>query len=78
MRGERWTELRKAEATDIVKVKAFSEAYFKIMEQIPELREVFALGDKVLVSGRDVSIEIGADGMERISDAELRRIQSGW
>ena len=78
MQGERWTELRKKEATDIVKVKAFSEAYFKIMEQIPELREVFALGDKVLVSGRDISIEIGPIGLETISDTELRRIQSGW
>jgi Ca-activated chloride channel family protein len=78
LRGERWTELRKTQPATVVKVKAFSEAYFKIMEQIPELREVFAIGDKVLVSGRDVSIEIGADGMETISDAELRRIQSGW
>ena len=78
LRGERWTELRKAEATTIVKVKAFSEAYFKIMEQIPELREVFALGDKVLVSGRNVSIEIGERGMESISDGELSRIRSGW
>jgi Ca-activated chloride channel family protein len=78
LRGERWTELRKTEPTSIVKVKAFSEAYFKIMEQIPELREIFALGDKVLASGRDVSIEIGSDGMETISDAELRRVQSGW
>ena len=78
MRGERWTELRKTEPTTIVKVKAFSEAYFKIMEQIPELREVFALGDKVLVSGRDVSIEIGTSGLESVSDAELSRIKSGW
>lgn len=78
LRGERWTELRNNDSTRVVKVKAFSEAYFKIMEQIPELREVFALGDKVLVSGRDVSIEIGSSGLETISDAELRRVQSGW
>ena len=78
LRGDRWTEMRKADSSRVVKVKAFSEAYFKIMEQIPELREVFALGDKVLVSGRDVSIEIGPAGLETISDAELRRIQSGW
>ena len=78
LRGETWTDIKKTDASRIVKVKAFSSAYFKLMEQIPELREVFALGDKVIVSGRDVAIEIGTDGAESLSDSDMRRIQSGW
>ena len=61
-----------------IKVKSFSEAYFKIIDLIPELREVFALGNKVVVAGRDVAIEVGPTGAETLSDSELKRIQSGW
>jgi len=78
LRGETWTDLRRTESTRTVKVKSFSAAYFKIIDAIPELREVFALGDKVVVTGRDVAIEIGPAGAETISDSELKRIQSGW
>jgi Ca-activated chloride channel family protein len=78
LRGETWTDLRKADSTRVMKVKSFSEAYFRIIDAIPELREVFALGNKVVVAGRDVAIEIGTDGAETISDSELKRLQSGW
>lgn len=78
LRGETWTDLRRKESTQVIKVKSFSEAYFKIIDAVPELREVFALGDKVIVSGRDVVIEIGPAGIDTLSDPDLRRIQSGW
>ena len=48
------------------------------MDAIPELKEVFALGDKIVVTGKDVAIEIGSTGAESLSDSELKRIQSGW
>ena len=48
-----------------------SEAWFKLMEAIPELKEVFALGDKVLVAGRSVAIETRDSGAEELSDQEL-------
>jgi Ca-activated chloride channel family protein len=76
--GGKWIDQRKADSLRLVKVKAFSEAYFKLMETIPELKEVFALGDKVIVAGRDVRIEIGEAGMETMNEAELKRIQSAW
>jgi hypothetical protein len=78
LRGETWTDLRKAGSTKVVKVKSFSEAYFRIIDAIPELREVFALGDKVVVAGRNIAIEIGPNGADKLSDAELMRLQSGW
>lgn len=78
LRGETWTDLRKTDSMKPIKVKSFSEAYFKIIDLIPELREVFALGNKVVVAGRDVAIEVGPAGAETLSDSELKRIQSGW
>ena len=78
LHGETWTDSRKFDSTKVVKIKSFSNAYFELMDAIPELRDVFALGDKVKVTGRSVSIEIGETGMESISSAELERIRSAW
>ena len=78
LRGDTWTDTRERDASKVVKVKAFSEAYFKLMEAIPELQQIFALGDKVIVTGRSVALETGDSGAEVLSDQELRRITSGW
>ena len=61
-----------------MKVRAFSEAWFKLIDAIPELKEAFALGDKVIVAGRRWVIETSADGKESLSDSELKAIQSNW
>ena len=76
--GETWTDLRKVDSANVIKVKAYSAAWFKLVDAIPELREVFALGDKVVVSGRAISITVGPDGVESLDDNDLRRIQSQW
>ena len=35
------------------KCEHFRDAWFRLMEAMPELREAFALGDRVIVAGRD-------------------------
>lgn len=76
--GEKWIDSRPLDSLKVIKVRAFSEAWFKLIEAIPELKEVFALGDKVLVVGRETAIETSLDGKETLSDSELRTIQSRW
>jgi N-acetylmuramic acid 6-phosphate (MurNAc-6-P) etherase len=66
------------EGTRIVKIKAFTPAYFKILDAIPELRESFAVGAQVLVAGKHVAIEISDAGAEQIGDAELRALKEQW
>jgi Ca-activated chloride channel family protein len=78
LRGDTWVDLRRSDSTKVMKVHAFSDAYFRLMEAIPELREVFALGDKVIVQGRAIAIETGASGAESVSDVELKRIRDQW
>jgi hypothetical protein len=78
MKGDTWTDSRPIDSTKVVRIKSFSDAYFRIMEAIPELREVFALGDKVIVAGRDIAIEIGTNGTESMSGSDIKRIQSKW
>jgi hypothetical protein len=78
LQGEKWVDSRRADSLQVVKVRAFSEAWFKLIETIPELKEAFALGDKVIVAGRRWVIETSADGKESLSDSELKAIQSNW
>jgi Ca-activated chloride channel family protein len=78
LKGDVWTDSRPMDSTKIVRVRAFSDAYFRIMEAVPELREAFALGDKVIVTGREIAIEVGTNGAESMSDSEIQRIQSKW
>lgn len=78
LRGDVWVDLRRTDSAKVVKVRAFSDAYFKLMDAIPELRDAFALGDRVIVAGREIALEIGASGAESLSDADLRRITASW
>jgi Ca-activated chloride channel homolog len=74
-----WTDQRspKAGARE-VRVKPFSAAYFALMERIGELREVFALGERVVVHGRGVSLRLAADGVESLEGAALDAVFRDW
>ena len=75
---DRWTDVAFKEGMTVVKIKAFSPAYFAVLEAIPELRASFAVGDKVLVTGKHVAIEVSDDGVEQLGDAELRSLKEQW
>ena len=77
-RDDRWTDIAFREGANTVKVKAFSPAYFALLDAFPDLRAAFAVGDRVLVSGRRVAIEVSGDGAEQIGDAELRSLKEQW
>ena len=55
-----------------MKIKYLSDAYFRLLEKDLDLKEVFALGENVLVvlkSGK--AILISAEGKDKLTDAEL-------
>ena len=56
---------------DGLTVAAFSDAYFAVMQALPELVKPAALEPTVLVAGRRVSIKIGAQGKSILSEDEL-------
>ncbi len=78
LRSGTWVDSRRTDSMRVVKVRPFSEAYFKLLDLIPDLREPFALGDKVLVAGKLVAIEVTAEGAETLSGSDLSLIQSRW
>ncbi len=65
MRDSVWTDSRATAgkgATRRIVVRPYSEAWFALNTAIPELSDVFALGDRVVVVGRDVTIEVAGGG----------------
>jgi Ca-activated chloride channel family protein len=73
-----WTDGIERPGAAVVRIQPYSQAYFTLIERLPLLGEAFSLGERVRMAGRQVIIEVAPDGMEQLSDAELRRIEAGW
>lgn len=78
LRDGRWTDARHTSSMRVMKVSPYSAAYFKLLELIPDLAEAFALGDSIIVAGRDIAIEVSPDGAESLIDADLKLLQARW
>src|SRR5690606_19899263 len=79
LRDSVWVDTRATAATvRHISVRAYSDAYFALMDSIPELREAFALGDRVKVRGRAVTIVLAADGVDRLQPRELGAAVRDW
>ena len=78
LRDSVWTDTGLKDSMQRVRVRAYSAAYFRILELLPELREPLALGDRVIVAGRSIAIEIEPTGVETLTDRELSDLQSKW
>ena len=71
--GEVWTDVAMKAELQVYKVKAYSRSYFTLIERIPELKDAFTVGDRAIVAGRGVALELVADGAELTAD-ELEQI----
>jgi hypothetical protein len=40
--------------------------------------EAFSLGDRVRITGRQVVLELSPEGVDRLSETELRRMVASW
>jgi Ca-activated chloride channel family protein len=74
----RWTDSRYTSGMTVRAVKPYSSAYFELVKAIPELGDAFALGDRVLVAGATVAIEVSAAGAETLSERELASAVRAW
>ncbi|MGQ0715268.1 MAG: VIT domain-containing protein [Gemmatimonadaceae bacterium] len=78
LRDSVWTDARFKEGTRVVTVKPYSESYFALVREIPDLAPSFALGERVLVCGASVAIAVAPDGAERLPDAEIAATVAAW
>ena len=78
LRDSVWTDTGLKDTMRRVKVRPYSAAYFRVLELMPELREPLAMGDRVIVAGRSIAIEIAPTGVESLTGSELDDLQSKW
>ena len=66
-----WVDRQYKTDMTTVEVKYLSDAYFKILAAAPELKDVFALGDRVVVVLKGKALVIQAEGKEDMSDKDV-------
>jgi len=71
LRDSIWTDIAHGDSLPVVRVAAFSDAYFALLRALPELVRAATLEPAVLVAGRRVSIKIEAGGKTTWTDGEL-------
>ena len=78
-RNGQWQDARQDGAsTRVVQVRAFSEAYFRLLAQLPALKDAFALGERVSVQGRAVRLELDPAGQATINASDLAAFMRDW
>jgi Ca-activated chloride channel homolog len=78
LRDSVWTEARTVSGMPVIKVKAFSPAYFALVQNVPELAPLFAIGERVRMFGRNVAIEVAPDGLTQLDAAALADAVRNW
>jgi hypothetical protein len=78
LKGDVWTDAKFRKDSPVLRVKPFSDAYFKLIETMPELREAFSFSERLVVSGRSMAIELSAQGKEQLTDSDLRQLRDRW
>jgi hypothetical protein len=78
LRAGVWTDERYRPAMNTSRIKPFSKAYFDLLSALPELRAVFALGNRVAVAGRDRAIILADDGVDTLSSTALAALTKAW
>ena len=73
-----WTDARFKPDMKKTMIKPFSKAYFDVIDQLPELRAAFALGEKVVVVGKTRAIELSDSGVSEMSASALAALVANW
>jgi Ca-activated chloride channel family protein len=69
-----WVDTAHSPESEVVHIRAFSPAYFRLLDELRELRPVLRELSAVVVAGRDVSIRVDSVGDDSLSDRELERL----
>ena len=77
-RDSTWTDTRYHLGMRLVRVQAFSPAYFALVTAVPDLRSAFAIGEHVIVAGRQVAVEVTPSGVGQLSDSDVAAVQAAW
>ncbi len=70
-RNGAWVDASASDTLRTVSITAYSDAYFRLLEALPELKAYVGSFDHVIVGGKAVRIEIGASGAGQMSAWEI-------
>ena len=69
-----WTDAGYEEGGERFRVALFSPAYFRLVAALDEVRRIAGELTPVVVAGAEVSLELGPEGVEALSDRELQEL----
>ncbi len=72
--GELWAEENTESQTPTIQVKAYSEAYFELLNIAPEVKEILKIGERVRFRVREVIVEVSPEGKEKLSEADRKKL----
>ena len=71
LRGQVWTDVGHADRISVTEIAAYSQAYFDLVRQLPEVAPYLSVGDTVVIAGRRQSIRIAPSGIEAWRPGQL-------
>jgi Ca-activated chloride channel family protein len=71
-----WVDTEYEGKPETIKVERYSQAYFKLLSQVPEIGKYLALGDMVIFSLNGKAIEISDQGKTDFTESELKTLTS--
>jgi Ca-activated chloride channel family protein len=78
LRDSVWTDVRYKKTGEVLRVKPYSDAYFRLLELQPDLREAFSIGERAIVAGRGMAIELTPSGVDHLTDRDLTMLRDRW
>jgi Ca-activated chloride channel homolog len=76
--GGVWTDVAHDTRKRVVRVQAFSGAYFELLRALPEIEPVLRELGGVVIAGTELSLHVGDEGVRDISTPELRELVEGF
>jgi Ca-activated chloride channel family protein len=78
LRDGAWTDVRYHAGMQVTTIKPYSKAYFAVLQQLLELKSVFALGDRVIVVGKAGAIRVDDTGVAELAPNALTALVRAW
>jgi Ca-activated chloride channel family protein len=78
MRDGVWTDVAFVEGQPVTEVRAFSRAWFDLIEAMPELEVVLRANKSVVIAGQNLSLKVGDEGTEELTATELQEVVDGF
>jgi Ca-activated chloride channel family protein len=73
-RGDYWEDSELQPKQALVQIKQFSDAHFKLLKAYPKLSQYSTLGNLRVILENSQALEIGPNGMDTMTDAEIRAL----